>query len=694
MVVIICNFPLTIRSSMFTITMLLRSILLTCSLQQVSGIVPFDSYLLETIPPVEEVSLVNATNAEVLLSLRNGSVVDLSLVGQSLNILIELQAIYSVCVDVDCRVIHEVNDIVVGNYSLLEKPFVLPSEQAPTASLNTSLGSVSDLTKLGSHRLTVISRAAGEDKSVSAVVEWLVFDSNTSISPRLLQIGTTLIDAATNMPIREISQGQTLFLDEFSSSQLSIRANVDHSPNESIASVSFIYSRDQSTTERVPPYALGGDSNGDYHSVDWLLEEGQKVVFISVLFASGHIEAKYLTFWVVANSRAPDVSGLAGLQQWSQSPATTAAGPVPLTEAPQTFTRPSAAPVARPPPVATPGIGNNVEEQAEDEWVVDLSDPFSDDNPNVEISGEMRMWHKITLAFLNGPMTSESATPNPFTDYRLDVTFINGDDKYVVPGYYAADGDAANTGASSGTVWHCHFSPPLKGKWTWSARFVTGASVATFMDTINARTTHFNGVTGSFTIFDSNKTGRDLRGKGLLKYVGEHHLKFAENGEWFLKAGSDSPENFFAYEEFDNTGVRSWSMKTWAPHVRDYRAGDPSWRGGKGKGIIGAINYLADQGMNAFSFLTFSLDGDDKNVFPHISESDMLRIDVSKTAQWEIVLEHGDRMGMFLHFKTQETENDHLLDGGELGPERKLYYRELIAVSVYFIVVTIILTKS
>jgi hypothetical protein len=36
-------------------------------------------------------------------------------------------------------------------------------------------------------------------------------------------------------------------------------------------------------------------------------------------------------------------------------------------------------------------------------------------------------------------------------------------------------------------------------------------------------------------------------------------------------------------------------------------------------------------------------------------------------------------MGMYLHFKTQEAENIHLLDDAELGPQRKLYYRELIA---------------
>lgn len=38
-----------------------------------------------------------------------------------------------------------------------------------------------------------------------------------------------------------------------------------------------------------------------------------------------------------------------------------------------------------------------------------------------------------------------------------------------------------------------------------------------------------------------------------------------------------------------------------------------------------------------------------------------------------------DKLGLMLHVVTQETENDRLLDGGEPGFERKLYYRELIA---------------
>ena len=142
-----------------------------------------------------------------------------------------------------------------------------------------------------------------------------------------------------------------------------------------------------------------------------------------------------------------------------------------------------------------------------------------------------------------------------------------------------------------------------------------------------------------------------------------------------------SPENFLAYDDFDNTPDIGGRRKSWGPHQVDFRPGDPTWQGGKGTGIIGAINYLSNEGMNVFSFLTLNINGDDKNVFPHVSESprDRLTMDVSKLAQWEILFEHADHMGMFLHFKITEAESDLLLDGGMLGNERKLYYRELIA---------------
>ena len=96
---------------------------------------------------------------------------------------------------------------------------------------------------------------------------------------------------------------------------------------------------------------------------------------------------------------------------------------------------------------------------------------------------------------------------------------------------------------------------------------------------------------------------------GYTKLLRAHYVKYAEPGELFINGGPDAPENFLAYEDFDNTpnyvganGVAN--RKTWAPHAADYHAGDPSWQGGKGTEIIGALNYLASEGLNAFSFLT------------------------------------------------------------------------------------------
>jgi len=301
----------------------------------------------------------------------------------------------------------------------------------------------------------------------------------------------------------------------------------------------------------------------------------------------------------------------------------------------------------------------------------------------VEISGQLKTWHKVTLTF-DGPETSETADPNPFTDYRLIVTFTQNQKHYAVPGYFAADGDAANTSATTGNKWRVHFAPSAEGRWDYRVSLRTGTHIIT-SDAPDAGASggYMDGQTGSFVIGPTDKKGRDLRGKGLLQYVGGHYLRFAGTGEYFLKAGADAPENFLAYRDFDgdfkNDGHKDNLVKDWGPHVRDWRPGDPTWQNGKGKGIIGAVNYLASKGMNVFSFLPMNIEGDDRNVFPYTSYDERLRMDVSKLDQWEIVFEHGTRMGMYLHFKTMETENELLLDKGDLGLQRKLYYRELIA---------------
>lgn len=103
-----------------------------------------------------------------------------------------------------------------------------------------------------------------------------------------------------------------------------------------------------------------------------------------------------------------------------------------------------------------------------------------------------------------------------------------------------------------------------------------------------------NGQRGDFTVAASDKTGRDFRAHGRLQYVGKHHLQFAGSKQFFLKAGPDAPETLLAYVDFDNTiagKADKVPLKTWQPHVGDWKVVYPTWRGGKGKGLIGALNY-------------------------------------------------------------------------------------------------------
>jgi hypothetical protein len=230
--------------------------------------------------------------------------------------------------------------------------------------------------------------------------------------------------------------------------------------------------------------------------------------------------------------------------------------------------------------------------------------------------------------------------------------------------------------------------PDSPGRWTWRASMRHGTDVAVSGDPHAGRAVPPDGATGDLTIAPSDKRPPDFRARGLLRHVGRHHLQFAGSREFFLKGGADSPENFLAYRDFDNTttseaprreGEAERALHAYGPLVRDWRPGDPTWRGGRGKGIIGALNYLASQGMNSVYFLTMNVEGDGDDVFPWVGRQSRDRFDASKLDQWNLVFSHMTRLGLMLHVVTQETENQTLLDGGELGPLRRLYYRELIA---------------
>lgn len=309
-----------------------------------------------------------------------------------------------------------------------------------------------------------------------------------------------------------------------------------------------------------------------------------------------------------------------------------------------------------------------------------------------KIAGELKKWHTISLQF-DGPQCSETDfSPNPFLDYRFEVTFSNGNKQYKVPGFFAADGNAAETSATSGNKWQVNFVPDEAGTWNYKVSFRSGKDIAISDQPDKGKTLVPEGISGTLTVSATDKNASGFLSKGRVEYVGGRYLKFGETGEYFLKNGADSPENFLAYIDFDQTyryGNRAIfregeanpkeSCHKYEAHIKDWKTSDPTWQNGKGKGIIGALNYLASQGVNSQYMLTMNIQGDGKDVWPYSDHNERTRFDCSKLAQWDLVFNHMDRLGMMIHFVLQETENECLLDGGHTNVQRKVYLRELVA---------------
>ncbi len=310
--------------------------------------------------------------------------------------------------------------------------------------------------------------------------------------------------------------------------------------------------------------------------------------------------------------------------------------------------------------------------------------------PTVEPANPVR-WQAVTLTF-DGPQTSETDTPNPFTDYRMSVTFTRegASESLTAQGFFAADGDSANSSAKAGDKWRVHFTPPEPGRWNWSTSFRTGTDVAYESSVTAGQSAAFDGESGSFDVGAAPANAQGFQAKGYLQYVGGHYLQF-QNGDYFLKGGADSPENFLGYYDFDDTydtanhgriaNDEGTFIHRYEPHARDWRDGDPTWGNGRGKNIIGALNYLASEGMNSVYFLTYNLDGGDgKDTWVWSDPETRDRFDVSKLAQWDVTFSHMEQLGLMMHVIIQETENDEEMGGGpELNRERQLYLRELVA---------------
>ncbi|MFC1760714.1 DUF4832 domain-containing protein [Planctomycetota bacterium] len=312
-----------------------------------------------------------------------------------------------------------------------------------------------------------------------------------------------------------------------------------------------------------------------------------------------------------------------------------------------------------------------------------------------EIKEPANLWYPVILTF-EGPHADESSTT--YRNYRLNVTFKKGAKSYFVPGYFAADGNAAETSGSRGNKWRVKFTPDESGQWDYSVSFHTGPDIA-IGDNPNAGSAveGIDGETGTFHVGPYNPSAPGLYAKGLLTYVGEHYAQFKGNKEWLVKSGPGSPEDFFGYQDFDGTydyPIKNSStqkkdgylyenggkgLHRYLPHESDWRSGDPSWKGGEGKGIIGAINYLTHIGANTIYLILNTSSDDADNCWPWTDRQNYLEYDVSKLEQWDIVFEHMDRMGLSPSLYLSEADNNVDLNGGEMGLEYRIYYREMIA---------------
>lgn len=297
-----------------------------------------------------------------------------------------------------------------------------------------------------------------------------------------------------------------------------------------------------------------------------------------------------------------------------------------------------------------------------------------------------------TAATAPGGLSEASSSPfHPWLDWRMSVRFTAPSGRsFEVPGFYAADGK----GGDRGSVWKVRLSPDEAGAWRARVRFEQGGQLNVQDLSVRGTALFPDGMTFGFEVGPRDARAPGFLARGPLEYVGERYLRHRD-GTWFLKGGTDSPENLLGYAGFD--GARDLGglprgasfLHTYSPHVQHWRAGDPNWSSSgdpnAGKGIIGALNYLSAQRVNSIYFLPLNLGGDGQDTFPFLDPTandfdKVTHYDVGRMEQWNVVFEHAQRCGIQLGFllAEQETENTFWLGTG-LTTQRKLFFKNLVA---------------
>lgn len=527
-------------------------------------------------------------------------------------------------------------------------------------------------------------------------------------APDMAVSSFTLIDAGTDQPVPgydPLLDGDALNLATLPTSALNIRANTTPS---AVGSVRFSLNGDTNyQIESEAPYTLAGDNHGDYSA--WTPDPGSFTLAATPYDQAGGggdagspltIRSTVVdqanqpptvtagpdqlltlpTQSVMLAGSASDPEGGALTYDWTQM-----SGPNSASLSGGTMATLNVSDLIAGRYVFRLTATDTTGQSASDLVMVWVLDPSANGG---SVAGELRVWHPVTISFA-GPAADEAdSNPNPFLDYRLQLSLQGPSGQtYEVPGFFAGDGN----GGGSGNVWQVRFAPDEAGNWQYAASFRGGANVAVDLAFDAGTPTAFDGANGTFTVSPRDPNAPGFLKWGRLAYNGNHYLKFAD-GPYWLKGGTDSPENFFGYAGFDNTvdqgGIIPNFLHEYATHRTDWRPGDPDFGGGSGvdsKGIVGALNYLGAQHVNSIYFLPLNLGGDGQETYPFLSpaggRANNTHYDVSKLHQWHQVLEHAQTQGVAVQFVLAETEpgNENWLDNGDFGVERKLYFRELVA---------------
>lgn len=188
----------------------------------------------------------------------------------------------------------------------------------------------------------------------------------------------------------------------------------------------------------------------------------------------------------------------------------------------------------------------------------------------------------------------------------MTFTHLATQDTYVVPGYYAGDGNFGSTGS----VWRARFAPfgpSALGDWAYYAE-IWHANDANITPKSNPPGAPIwtSGPSGLFTCVAPTGLDPKFLRYGFLRATGDRYLKFDDPaGGHFLMTGVGGPENFLASPDFTGWAIgpatncfgdpanpdRLLGGHRYLLHAQnDFVPGDPGWGAGAllGKGSHGA----------------------------------------------------------------------------------------------------------